>query len=129
MTDVIFLDARTVKQLHKMQIENFGGTHGLRDEGMLDSALNRPINKSGYGSGDICDLAAAYLFGLARNHAFLDGNKRIAIVTAGIFLMENGFMIQSEEARLYQFVMAVASGEIDEDGVSRFLKDHIVPYP
>ncbi len=129
MTEVIFLDARTVKQLHKMQIENFGGTHGLRDEGMLDSALNRPINKSGYGSDDICDLAAAYLFRLARNHAFLDGNKRIAIVTAGIFLMENGFMIQSEEARLYQFVMAVASGEIDEDGVSRFLKDHIVPYP
>ncbi|MGF0520009.1 type II toxin-antitoxin system death-on-curing family toxin [Agrobacterium pusense] len=129
MTEFIFLDVKTVKQLHKMQIDNFGGIHGLRDEGMLDSALNRPINKAGYGGNHVCDLAAAYLFGLARNHAFLDGNKRIAIVTAGVFLMENGFMIQTEEAHLYQFVMAVASGEIDEDGVSRFLKDHIVPYP
>jgi len=129
MTEFIFLDVKTVKQLHKMQIDNFGGIHGLRDEGMLDSALNRPINKAGHGSNHVCDLAAAYLFGLARNHAFLDGNKRIAIVTAGVFLMENGFMIQTEEAHLYQFVMAVASEEIDEDGVSRFLKDHIVPYP
>ncbi|MRG64482.1 type II toxin-antitoxin system death-on-curing family toxin [Rhizobium pusense] len=129
MTEFIFLDVKTVKQLHKMQIDNFGGIHGLRDEGMLDSALNRPINNAGYGGNHVCDLAAAYLFGLARNHAFLDGNKRIAIVTAGVFLMENGFMIQTEEAHLYQFVMAVASEEIDEDGVSRFLKDHIVPYP
>lgn len=129
MTEFIFLDAKTVKQLHKMQIDNFGGIHGLRDEGMLDSALNRPINKADYGNDNVFDLAAAYLFGLARNHPFLDGNKRIAIVTAGIFLMENGLMIQTEEARLYQFVMTVASGEIDEDGISCFLKDHIVPYP
>ncbi|WP_216331120.1 type II toxin-antitoxin system death-on-curing family toxin [Agrobacterium deltaense] len=127
MTDFIFLRSDIVKQLHVMQIERFGGVHGLRDEGILESALHRPINKAGYGADDPCELAAAYLFGLARNHAFIDGNKRIAIVAAGVFLMENGYMIETDEATLYTFVLNVAAGEIDEEGACLFLKDHAVP--
>ena len=127
MTEFIFLQIEVVKALHKMQIERFGGAHGLRDEGILESALNRPVNKAGYGVDDVCELAAAYLFGLARNHAFVDGDKRIAIVTAGVFLMENGYMIETDEANLYTFVLAVAAGEIEEDGAYMVLKDHVVP--
>lgn len=127
MTEFIFLQIEIVKALHTMQIERFGGAHGLRDEGILESALNRPVNKAGYGVQDVSELAAAYLFGLARNHAFVDGNKRIAIVTAGVFLMENGYMIETDEATLYTFVLSVAAGEIDEEGAYRFLKDHVVP--
>ncbi len=66
---------------------------------------------------------AAYLFGLAKNHAFTDGNKRIAIVAAAVFLMDNGFRIQTPDANLYTFVVAVAAGEIDEEGATRFLRD------
>lgn len=127
MTDFVFLDGKLVEQLHQMQIEHFRGSHGLRDEALLDSALNRPVNKAANDCDDCCELAAAYLFGLARNHPFVDGNKRIAIVTAGVFLMENGFMLETDDAKLYAFVMAVAAGEIDEEGITRFLKDHVLP--
>ncbi|MFT4180671.1 MAG: type II toxin-antitoxin system death-on-curing family toxin [Rhizobium sp.] len=125
---IIFLTRTLVEQLHKMQIKRFGGLYGLRDEGALESALARPINKAQYGSVDVVELAAAYLFGLAKNHAFVDGNKRIAIVAAGIFLMDNGYEIQTADATLYSFVLAIAAGEIDEEGATRFLRDVCIPY-
>lgn len=126
---VNFLSRSIIERLHHRQIERFGGSYGLRDEGALESALMRPVNKVAYGSTDIIELAAAYLYGLAMNHAFIDGNKRIAIVAAGVFLMDNGYMIEADEIVLYTFVLAVAAGEIDEDGAMRFLCDHCVPYP
>ncbi|NTF41543.1 type II toxin-antitoxin system death-on-curing family toxin [Rhizobium rhizogenes] len=125
---VTFLTRALIEQLHKIQIKRFGGSYGLRDEGVLESALARPINKFQYGTEDIIDLAAAYLFGLAKNHAFVDGNKRIAIVAAAVFLMDNGYQIQTTDANLYAFVVAVAAGEIDEEGASRFLRDVCIPY-
>jgi death-on-curing protein len=127
MTAVRFLTRPLVESLQQMQIERFGGLAGLRDEGALESALARPINKAHYGCDDIIELAAAYLFGLAKNHAFIDGNKRIAIVTAGVFLMENGYSLETSDANLYEFVLAVAAGEIDEDGATLFLRDFSVP--
>lgn len=87
------------------------------------------MNKVAYGSDDIFELAAAYLYGLTMNHAFVDGNKRIAIVAAGVFLMDNGYMIETEESILYQFVLSLAAGEIDKEGATRFLRDHCVPLP
>ncbi|MBB3591790.1 death-on-curing protein [Rhizobium sp. BK529] len=122
-----FLSRRLVEQMHAMQIERFGGLAGLRDEGSLESALGRPINKANYGCDDIIELAAAYLFGLARNHAFLDGNKRIAVVSCGVFLLQHGYSIETTDAHLYTFVIGVAAGEIDEDGATRFLRDHTLP--
>ena len=128
MTEFIFLQIEVVKALHKMQIERFGGAHGLRDEGILESALNRPVNKAGSGVDDVCELAAAYLFGLARNHALVDGHKRIAIVTAAGFLMANRYMLPTDQATLYTFVLRVAPGELDEAGARLFL-NHPVAAP
>ena len=124
---IVFIQRPIVEVLHRFQIDAFGGIHGIRDEGALESAIARPINKAAYGETDLIALAASYLFGLAKNHAFLDGNKRIAIVTAGVFLERNGVQIIASEADLYNFVMAVAAGEIDEDGATRFLRDFTVP--
>lgn len=126
MSSFFFISRPVVETLHQMQIERFGGAYGLRDEGALESALARPVNREAYGCDDVNELAAAYLFGLAKNHAFIDGNKRIAIVTAAVFLMENGYEINATDAELYAFVLAVAAGEIDEEGATRFLKDHTV---
>lgn len=122
-----FLTRPLVESLQTMQIQRFGGLAGLRDEGALESALGRPMHKAHYGCEDVIELAAAYLFGLARNHAFVDGNKRISIVTAGVFLLENGYEIETTDANLYAFVLAVAAGEIDEEGATRFLRDFSVP--
>lgn len=127
MSAPVFLHRKIVERLHEMQIERFGGAYGLRDEGILESALARPINKAAYGCEDLMELAAAYLYGLAKNHAFIDGNKRIAIVAAAVFLMENGWEIDADEGQLYTFVLSVAAGEIDEEGATRFFRDFCVP--
>lgn len=127
MTDFVFLDRTLIEILHSRQIERFGGAYGLRDEGGLESALGRPLNRANYGCDDVIELAAAYLFGLARNHAFIDGNKRIAIVACGVFLMENGMQIVTTDAILYTFVLGIASGDIDEEGAIRFLREVVEP--
>ena len=126
---ITFLERQLVEQLQAVQIQRFGGASGLRDENAFESALARPVNRAFYGCEDIFELAAAYLYGLAKNHAFVDGNKRIAIVAAAVFLMDNGFEIGTDDATLYTFVLAVAAGEIDEEGAARFLRDVSVPYP
>ncbi|MBW6420480.1 type II toxin-antitoxin system death-on-curing family toxin [Rhizobium sp. XQZ8] len=126
---VRFLSRQLIEHLHKRQIEKFGGSFGLRDEGALEAAIMRPMNKASYGTVDIVELGAAYLYGLAMNHAFIDGNKRIAIVSAGVFLMDNGYAIETDDGILYKFVISISAGEIDEDGATRFLRDHTVPYP
>ena len=127
MSGPVFLHRKIVERLHEMQIERFGGAYGLRDEGILESALARPINKAAYGCDDLMELAAAYLYGLVKNHAFIDGNKRIAIVAAAVFLMENGWEIDADEGQLYTFVLSVAAGEINEEGATRFFRDFCVP--
>jgi death on curing protein len=110
-----------------MQIERFGGAYGLRDEGVQESALASAINRAAYGCDDLMELAAAYLFGLAKSHAFIDGNKRIAIVAAAVFLMENGYEINADEAQLYTFVLSVAAGDIHDEGAKRFFRDFCIP--
>ena len=122
-----FLSRRVVEAMHDEQLRRHGGARGLRDENALESALARPENKVIYGDPDAMELAAAYLYGLARNHAFVDGNKRIAIVAAATFLLINGYRLTANEGTLYEFVMMVAAGEIDEDGAAAFFRDHTVP--
>ena len=120
-----FLSRRSVEAMHAEQLRRHGGAAGLRDENALESAIARPPNKAAYGQPTIAELAAAYVFGLARNHAFVDGNKRPAIVAAGAFLIVNGFRLTVDDGTLFIFVMGIAAGEIDEDGAAAFFRDHI----
>lgn len=122
-----FLERRTIEAMHAEQLRRHGGATGLRDENALESALARAENKAAYGEPTIYDLAAAYVFGIARNHAFVDGNKRTAIVAAGAFLAVNGYEIFADDGKLYEFTLAIAAGEIDEDGAAAFFRDHTAP--
>jgi len=116
--------ARTsVEVFHNEQIERFGGARGVRDPGMLESAVGRPVNKAAYGDPDVFDLAAAYLYGLARNHPFVDGNKRTAIVVAAVFLMKHGYRITADNGMVYEFVMEVAAGAVSEESAARWFRD------
>ncbi len=121
-----FLSRRVVEAIHVEQLQRHGGAQGLRDENALESALGRAQNKVVYGDPDQADIAAAYVFGLGRNHAFVDGNKRTAIVTAVTFLAINGYMLTADDGMLYSFTMGIASGEIDESGAAAFFRDHSV---
>ncbi len=94
---------------------------------MLESALYRPVQKEAYGEPDLPELAAAYLFGIAKNHPFVDGNKRTAFAAADLFLYFNGLSVEAEQQDIIQFVMMVAAGEIDEAGAAAFFRDHTVP--
>ncbi|MIL09333.1 type II toxin-antitoxin system death-on-curing family toxin [Salmonella enterica subsp. enterica] len=122
MTEFHSLDF--ILAMHAEQLRLHGGAAGVRDEGMLDSGLNRPLQKTAYGEPDLCELAAAYLFGIAKNHPFIDGNKRTALAAADLFLYFNGLALQAEDEDLIQFVLMVAAGEIDEDGAAAFFRDH-----
>lgn len=122
----IFPSRQVVEALHAEQLRRHGGAQGLRDANALQSALDRPQNKVAYGDPDIFELAAAYAFGLARNHAFVDGNKRTAIVTAMLFLHLNGRRMAVEDGTLYLFTMSLAAGEIDEQGAAAFFRDYSV---
>lgn len=121
-----FLSRRAIEAIHVEQLQRHGGAQGLRDENALESALARARNKVVYGEPDHADIAAAYVFGIGRNHAFVDGNKRTAIVAAGTFLLVNGYMLTADDGLLYSFTMGVAAGEIDETGAAAFFRDHCV---
>ena len=104
-----WLDKRALLLLHDMSLAEHGGSSGLRDEGLLDSALARPLNLVAYGSPDLADLAAAYAFGLAKNHAFVDGNKRAAFLSVGLFLGLNGHALKATQADALMAVMQIAA--------------------
>lgn len=112
--------------LHAEQLRLHGGAAGVRDEGMLESALYRPQQREIYGEPDLCELASAYLFGIAKNHPFVDGNERTAFAAADLFLYFNGLSVEAEQADIIQLVMMVAAGEIDEAGAAAFFRDHVV---
>ncbi|MBB3238022.1 type II toxin-antitoxin system death-on-curing family toxin [Phyllobacterium endophyticum] len=120
-----FLSRLSVEAMHAEQLHRHGGAHGLRDENALESALARAENKSN--DGDPAALAGAYMFGLARNHAFVDGNKRTALAATLAFLVINGYVPTADPGTLYTFVMNVAAGEIDETGAAAFFRDHTEP--
>lgn len=122
-----FPTRQVVEALHAEQLRRHGGAFGLRDENALESALHRAENKTIYGDPGIHELAAAYVFGLARNHAFVDGNKRTAIVTAMLFLDLNGYRMTADDGQLYLFTMSLAAGEIDETGAAQFFRDFTQP--
>lgn len=110
----VWIDAAVVRAVHDEQLAEHGGAAGLRDAGMLESALARPQQLAVYGEPDLAALAAAYGFGLARNHAFVDGNKRTAFVAVELFLGLNGCDLIADDADCVMTMLRLASGEIDE---------------
>ena len=109
--------------IHSRQLRRFGGAAGLRDEGMLRSALERPVNKW-YEGAELADLAAAYAFGLAKNHAFIDGNKRIAFMAMRVFLLKNGIAFAPEPAHATAIILSLAAGEVSEKSLTRWIRDN-----
>ncbi len=112
----------TVLNLHEQSLADFGGSAGIRDESLLDSALARPLNLLGYSKPTLFALGASYAFGLAKNHPFLDGNKRTAFVTAVLFLELNGYSFEASEADAAMQTLGLAAGEISEEKYAVWLK-------
>ena len=110
--------------MHSRQLRRFGGAAGLRDEGMLRSALERPVDKWSYEQAGLPELAAAYAFGLAKNHAFVDGNKRIAFMSMVAFLRKNGVRFSPDQAQATAIIMSLAAGEISEESLTRWIRDN-----
>jgi death on curing protein len=109
---------------HSLQLRRYGGAPGLRDEGALRSALERPVNKWHYEAADLPELAAAYAFGLAKNHAFVDGNKRIAFIAIVAFPRKNGIAFRPDQAQSTAIILAVAAGEVSEESLARWIRDN-----
>jgi len=110
--------------MHGEQIAEHGGSPGIRDAGLLSSALARPQNQVAYGKPSVFNLAAAYAFGVIQNYPFVDGNKRAGFLAAYVFLDLNGWELVASEAEAVSAVMALAIGEMDEAGFSDWLKDN-----
>ena len=124
MTEPIWLWADLIISIHDEQLREFGGPPGLRDQGLLESALGRPLNKYSYETQDLAALAAAYGFGLARNHPFVDGNKRIAFLAMVTFLGLNDVEFVVSETDAVAVMLAVAAGELDEESLARWIRDN-----
>lgn len=113
--------------IHEEQIAEHGGAEGVRDIGLLESALARPRNAWGYGVADTCALAAALGHGIARNHPFLDGNKRTAFVVVETFLILNGVDLLADDALCVVAMLDLAAGEMTEEEFAGWLRDHTAP--
>jgi death-on-curing protein len=113
-----------VTAIHSRQLRRFGGAPGLRGEGMLRSALERPLNKWHYEQAEPAELAAGYAFGLAKNHAFVDGNKRVAFLAMMVFLRTNGVRFAPDPAHATKIIMALAAGEVSEASLARWIRDN-----
>jgi death-on-curing protein len=116
---------KTVLRIHEEQIRDHGGGSGVRDAGLLESAIARPQNLAAYGEPDLADLAAAYAFGIARNHPFVDGNKRTAFVTAGAFLVRNGAFLDVAEAEAAVVFTDLAAGRLTEAELAAWYRRHL----
>lgn len=124
---LIFLSKDEVIELHARAIDDFGGSHGLRDEGALESALVAAENRHFYAAADTVGCAAAYAYHLTQAHAFIDGNKRVAAVVTEIFLEVNGVGLEATEDQLYELYMGVADGSLSRDEVEERLRHWSVP--
>lgn len=122
MTEPVWVSKASVLAIHEQLLAEFGGAGGVRDEGLLDSALARPLNAHAYGSPTVFDLAASYGFGIVKNHPFVDGNKRTGFVAAVLFIELNGWAFQATEADATVQTLAMAAGELDEAGYAAWLK-------
>ena len=124
MTEPLWLEVAEIIDMHAEQLARFGGPDGIRDQGLLESAVNRPMQRWHYEQADLADLAAAYAFGLARNHAFIDGNKRIAFQTMMTFLRLNEIPFAPAPAQATAIILSLAAGEVSEQSLARWIRDN-----
>jgi len=129
MNEPVLLSIDLIERVHDRQLAEHGGPASIRDRGMLESAMGRPQQKFSYGGLDIDlpALAATYAFGIARNHPFVDGNKRTAAVACELFLELNSYLLVAEDADLYPVFAALAAGELDEEPFADWLRRHARP--
>jgi death on curing protein len=120
-----WVDREVLLILHDESLAEHGGGVGIRDEGLLDSALARPLNSVAYGMPDVAELAASYGFGLAKNHPFVDGNKRAAFLAVGLFLYLNGHRLTASQADATRAVLALAAGEISEAQFAQWIRENM----
>ena len=121
----VWIEESVVWAVHEAQLAEHGGSVGVRDAGLLTSALARPLNLVAYGQPDVADCAAAYGFGIARNHPFIDGNKRTAFVCTELFLELNGYTLTANDVACVMTMLALAAGELDETGFADWLTKNI----
>lgn len=120
----VWLTYEQALAIHSKQLLRFGGAAGLRDEGTLRSALERPVNKWQCEQAGLAELAAAYAFGLAKNHPFIDGSKRIAFMAMLSFLRKNGVRFAPDQAQATVIILSLAAGEVSEEGLTRWIRDN-----
>lgn len=125
MSEPRWITHKAVSEIHALQLALHGGQDGVRDTGLLESALQRPRNQWAYAKADLPAIAAAYAFGIAKNHPFADGNKRTAGVVCETFLIANGYAIIVDNDEWYDAVYTLASGESTEEEFARWLRDHL----
>lgn len=125
MSEWRWLNVKLVLAIHQEQLAAHGGGNGVRDTGLLESALARPRNLVAYGDPDAADLAAAYGFGIARNHPFVDGNKRTALVACETFLNVNSLDLLADDAELVALFESLAAGELDEEALAQWLRERL----
>lgn len=127
MTDPVWIEKSAVLLLHAEALAEHGGAEGLRDEGLLESALARPKNLLAYeGTTDLCRLSAAYAVGISPNHPFVDGNKRVAFISLVLFLRLNGFRLAAEQIEAIRTMFALADGMLTEGELTEWIRKHVV---
>ncbi|HEV2651305.1 MAG TPA: type II toxin-antitoxin system death-on-curing family toxin [Rhizomicrobium sp.] len=128
MSEPVWVRRDVLELLHSESIATHGGADGMRDEGLFESALSRPQNLFAYeGTTDVARLAASYAFGLAKNHAFVDGNKRVAFIAAVLFLRLNGHRLTADPAQATLAMLSVAAGTFNEDDMAAWVRKNIAP--
>jgi death-on-curing protein len=125
--DWIWVDPAVALAAHNEQLAEHGGAVGVRDPNMLESAMARPLNLVAYGDPDVSELAASYAFGIARNHPFVDGNKRTAAVVSETFLMLNGYRLTCGDVELVTTFLALAAGELTVEALTDWFRAHVEP--
>lgn len=125
MTKWIWLDPDILLAAHDEQLAEHGGPSGIRDAGLFESALARARNLAAYGKPDVAILAASYAFGLAKNHPFIDGNKRIALIALEYFLELNGYALIADDAQCVLAILALAAGDLDEKALAQWIRKHM----
>lgn len=130
MKEPVWLKREWVDALHFQQLQRFGGLHGIRDEGTIESALARPRNQWEYSEErNVAALAAAYGYGLTRSHGYSDGNKRVGFMAMAVFLDLCGFSLEAPEPEIVRIMLAAASGELQEHDLADWVRQHLSPLP